>query len=217
MDPYWKTLIETESQKDYFQQLMEGVKRERQKHTVFPPPADTFRAFVETPFAEVKVVILGQDPYHNSGQANGLSFSVPEGMKVPPSLQNIYKELSSDLGCPTPTSGCLLHWAKQGVFLLNAVLTVRAHEAGSHKWVGWETFTNEVIRVLGGREDPIVFVLWGAYAKAKKNLIGGHHCVIESPHPSPFSSYQGFFGSRPFSKANKFLVSVGKTPIVWSQ
>lgn len=216
MDSTWKTLLTPEFQKPYFQALAERVNQERKTKQIFPGPNDVFKAFDATPFPDVKIVILGQDPYHGVGQAHGLSFSVQPLTKHPPSLVNIFKELNSDLGIRPPESGCLLPWAKQGVFLLNTVLTVRAHEAASHKGLGWETFTDEVIRLLGTREDPMVFILWGAYAKSKRPFIEAHHCVLDSPHPSPFSSYQGFFGSRPFSKANAFLKSVGKTPVDWA-
>lgn len=215
MDPHWKTLLELEVSKDYFQNLMVNIKREREKHHVFPPPNDVFNAF-NTPFSEVKVVILGQDPYHGPGQAHGLAFSVlPKVKKLPPSLRNIFKELNTDLGCALPSSGCLDHWARQGVLLLNTVLTVRSGEPGSHKHLGWETFTDQVVNLLSKREDSLVFILWGSLARSKRSQIGEHHFVIESPHPSPFSSYQGFFGSKPFSRTNELLVSIGKTPIAW--
>jgi uracil-DNA glycosylase len=216
MDPSWKTRLSAEFQKPYFLALAEYVREERRKSVVFPAPGDVFNAFKVTPFERVKVLILGQDPYINAGQAHGLSFSVPMGVKPPPSLQNIYKELNADLGLPIPKHGNLTRWAEQGVLLLNATLTVRAHEAGSHQGQGWETFTDVALKLLDEREAPVVFVLWGRYARAKKELIGSRHTIIESAHPSPMSAHQGFFGSRPFSKVNEALVGHGVSPIEWS-
>ncbi len=216
MHPSWMTALAPEFDKPYFRQLLAFVKRERAQGTVYPEPGDVFTAFNETAFESVRVVILGQDPYHNRGQAHGLSFSVRPNVLAPPSLQNIFKELRSDLGIPIPTTGCLLPWAQQGVFLLNAVLTVRAHEAGSHQGQGWETFTDEVIKLLAARPDPLIFVLWGRHARAKVDLVDtSRHTVIESPHPSPMSADRGFFGSRPFSKANQALKQYGQAPIDW--
>lgn len=183
---------------------------------IFPPSEDIFNAFEYTPLEEVKVVILGQDPYHGDGQAHGLSFSVRPGIKVPPSLVNIYKELKTDLNCSIPDNGDLTKWAKQGVLLLNAVLTVRAHQANSHKGIGWENFTDAAIKVLAAQDRPMVFILWGSSARSKKSLIHNpKHKIIESPHPSPLSAYNGFFNSRPFSRTNQYLESCGLTPIDW--
>ena len=178
--------------------------------------ADIFNAFKYTPYSEVKAVILGQDPYHGEGQAHGLCFSVKDGVEPPPSLVNIYKELKSDLGIEPPRSGCLTKWAKQGVLLLNTTLTVRAGAANSHSKCGWQEFTDEVIRILAKREKPMVFLLWGANARAKKSLIGGStHLILECAHPSPLSAFNGFFGCKHFSKTNDFLIKNGETPINW--
>lgn len=216
MHPSWKQALADEFQKPYFYTLADFVKAERVEHVVFPPPGQVFRAFDVTPFDEVRVCILGQDPYHNAEQAHGLSFSVQRGVKPPPSLVNIFKELKADLGCEPPKHGDLTHWAEQGVFLLNAVLTVRAHQPGSHREEGWETFTDAVITKLNEREQPIVFVLWGRYARNKAVLIDeNRHLVVESPHPSPMSASSGFFGSRPFSQINAGLVEAGHEPIDW--
>ncbi len=216
MDPSWRDRLSGEFSKPYFLQLVEFIREERRAHVVFPAAADVFNAFKLTPFEHVKVLVLGQDPYINAGQAHGLSFSVPPGVKPPPSLQNIYKELNADLGAPIPKHGNLTRWAEQGVFLLNATLTVRAHESGSHQGQGWETFTNKAIRLLNEREERMVFVLWGRYAREKRELINDRHTVIESAHPSPMSANQGFFGSRPFSKVNAALTGYGVSPIEWS-
>ena len=184
--------------------------------TCYPPAGEIFAAFDRCPFPDVKVVLLGQDPYHGEGQAHGLSFSVQAGVEPPPSLKNIFQELSSDLGCRTPKSGCLAPWAKQGVLLLNTVLTVRAHAAASHHGHGWETFTDKIIALLSARKKPLVFILWGAPARRKKAMIASPpHAVIESAHPSPLSAFRGFFGSRPFSRANAFLERTGQSPIDW--
>lgn len=185
--------------------------------TIFPAKENIFNALKLTDYNNVKVVIMGQDPYHGVGEAHGLSFSVQEGVKVPPSLQNIYKELNNDLNIPIKTSGDLTNWAKQGVLLLNAVLTVEKDKASSHKGLGWELFTDYIIKLLNQREDPIVFILWGNFAREKKKYItNSQHCIIESPHPSPFSAYNGFFGSKPFSKTNDFLIKNKKEPVDWS-
>lgn len=217
LEPSWKAALQSEFEEAYFTELTEFVKSEYKSGTVYPPPKFIFRAFELCPFDSVKVVILGQDPYHGPGQANGLSFAVNEGVALPPSLRNIFQELESDLGKPLENrSGDLSRWAEQGVLLLNATLTVRARTAGSHQNKGWEQFTDAVIRVLSEKREHLVFILWGNYAKAK----GAHidrtkHLVIESPHPSPFSAYNGFFGSKPFSKTNEYLETQGETPINW--
>jgi uracil-DNA glycosylase len=217
IEPSWKKVLQDEFGKEYFKQLTEFVRAEYQHAIIYPPPKNIFRAFELTPFENVEVVILGQDPYHNPGQANGLCFAVSEGQRLPPSLQNIFKEIENDLGRPlVHRTGDLERWAKQGVLLLNATLTVKAHSAGSHQGKGWEQFTDAAIRVLSERRENLVFILWGNYARSK----GAHidrfkHCVIESTHPSPFAAYNGFFGSKPFSKANKYLEAQGKKPIDW--
>lgn len=216
MHESWRERLADETQKPYFDQLVDFVRKERESHVVFPSRTNVFTAFKVTPFDDVRVVILGQDPYHNAGQAHGLSFSVLPEMTPPPSLKNIYKELEEDVGVTLPKHGHLLSWAEQGVFLLNSVLTVRAHSPGSHRGKGWETFTDAVISLLSAREKPTVFILWGSYARSKAGLIQGHHTVIESAHPSPMSAHNGFFGSRPFSKANKALEAAGRGSIDWS-
>ena len=216
MEPLWKGILSSEVEKPYFQKLLKFVRQERSTHIVYPPSGNVFEAFNATPLDQVRVLILGQDPYFNEGQAHGLSFSVRPGVFTPPSLQNIYKELHSDLGLPIPTQGYLMPWARQGVFLLNSVLTVRAHEPGSHKDQGWEIFTDAVIRILANM-DPMVFILWGRYARDKASFIdASKHRVLEAAHPSPMSATNGFFGSRPFSKTNQALKGFGKTPIDWS-
>lgn len=216
MEPLWKGILSSEVEKPYFQKLLKFVRQERSTHIVYPPSGNVFEAFNATPLDQVRVLILGQDPYFNEGQAHGLSFSVRPGVFTPPSLQNIYKELHSDLGLPIPTQGYLMPWARQGVFLLNSVLTVRAHEPGSHKDQGWEIFTDAVIRILADM-DPMVFILWGRYARDKASFIdASKHRVLEAAHPSPMSATNGFFGSRPFSKTNQALKGFGKTPIDWS-
>ena len=216
MHPSWKQALATEIAKPYFRELAEFVKQERREHLVFPPAGQVFEALRVTPFDETRVLILGQDPYHNVGQAHGLSFSVPQGVKPPPSLFNIYRELADDVGFDHPGHGDLTAWAKQGVLLLNAVLTVRAHQAGSHRGQGWERFTDAVIRALNGRQEPLVSVLWGRYAQDKGDLLEGpQHVTIESAHPSPMSASSGFFGSRPFSQVNDALVRFGREPIDW--
>lgn len=212
----WKNYLDEEFDKSYYRHLRDFLKNEYQQTTIFPSMHDIFNAFHLTPYAQVKVVILGQDPYHGPNQAHGLSFSVKPGNAIPPSLLNIYKELKQDLGCSIPNHGYLKKWAEQGVLLLNTVLTVRAHAANSHKNKGWETFTDEVIKHLNNHTSPIVFILWGSHARAKKSMITQpNHYIIESPHPSPLSAHRGFFGSRPFSKTNEFLKSVQRTPIDW--
>lgn len=212
----WNPLLRQEFDKPYWRELQAFVEQERARYQVFPPKPDVFRALHLTPHADTRVLILGQDPYHGPGQAHGLCFSVPRGVAIPPSLVNIHKELEHDLGCPPPDHGNLEHWAKQGVLLLNAVLTVRAHKANSHQGKGWETFTDEVIRVVNDKPETVVFLLWGSYARRKKALIDtSRHVVIESPHPSPLSAHNGFFGSRPFSRANEALRAAGREPIDW--
>ncbi|HVV39206.1 MAG TPA: uracil-DNA glycosylase [Candidatus Paceibacterota bacterium] len=213
----WKQHLEQEFGKEYFKELTDFVKSEYKNGAVYPAPKNIFRAFQLCPFEKVEVVILGQDPYHGPKQANGLSFAVEEGMRLPPSLQNIFKEIENDLGKPmVHTSGDLTRWAEQGVLLLNATLTVRAHLAGSHQNKGWEQFTDAAIAALSDQREHLVFILWGNYARTKGARIDrSKHLVIESPHPSPFSAYNGFFGSKPFSKANNYLVKQGKKPIDW--
>jgi uracil-DNA glycosylase len=213
----WDKILENEFQKDYYKSIRAFLKNEYFSRTVFPPMHDIFNALKYTPYSEAKVVILGQDPYHEIGQAHGLSFSVKKGVKIPPSLVNIYKELNSDIGMKIPNHGELTSWAKQGVLLLNATLTVREGMANSHKDIGWSIFTDEVIKKLNERNTPVVFILWGANARSKKKYITNkNHLIIESAHPSPLSAYNGFFGSRPFSKANSFLKSHGITEINWN-
>ena len=212
----WKDKLTSEFEKPYFADLVNFVKQEYTSYTVYPNGRQLFNAFEKTPFPNVKVVILGQDPYHEPGQAHGLCFSVNEGVPLPPSLQNIYKELETDLGIPVRSSGNLEHWASQGVLLLNATLTVRAHQAGSHQRRGWETFTDAVIHRIAEEKEHIVFILWGSYAQQKGAFVDQRkHLVIKSPHPSPLSSYRGFFGSKPFSKANEYLEATGQKPISW--
>lgn len=213
----WKRTLSEEFDRDYFKKLSEFVRSEYLKTTVYPPPKFVFHAFELTPFDKVKVVILGQDPYHGPHQAHGLAFSVNEGIQIPPSLINIYKEIGTDLGRKTKNqNGSLEGWAKQGVLLLNATLTVRAHQAGSHQHKGWEEFTDAVIRVLSEKKEHLVFILWGSYAQRKGAVIDQtKHLVIKSPHPSPLSAYNGFFGSKPFSKANEYLEKHHEKPIDW--
>jgi uracil-DNA glycosylase len=211
----WRKVLAGELDQPYFRELQKFVRAQRQAHTVFPPAEDVFNAFKHTPYDKVKVLLLGQDPYHDDGQAHGLCFSVRPGVKPPPSLVNIFKELHSDLGCTVPDNGCLTPWAEQGVMLLNAVLTVRAHEPASHKDRGWETFTDAVIRALSARPEPVVFVLWGGYAQKKQQLIdAGRHRILTAAHPSPLSAKK-FFGSRPFSLVNQALMELGRTPVDW--
>jgi len=213
----WLNTFSDELQSDWFDALNCFVDAQRQVHKVFPAPTEVFNSFKYSPFARTRVVIIGQDPYHEDGQAHGLAFSVPPGVPAPPSLVNIYKELSVDIGCPRPQSGCLIPWARQGVLLLNTIMTVRAHNANSHKGQGWERFTDTVIERMSGKTDRVVFLLWGAQARAKSVLIDKHrHIVIESPHPSPLSASRGFFGSHPFSRANDALQDSGQPPINWA-
>ena len=212
-------MLKEEFEKPYFAELSAFVKKEYQNEVVYPPPKNIFRAFELCPFDKVEVVILGQDPYHGRGQANGLCFAVGGGVALPPSLQNIFKELSADCNLPFEAltkKGDLEHWARQGVLLLNAMLTVRASLAGSHQGKGWEAFTDAAIQALSERREHLVFILWGNYAKQKGAYIDrATHCVIESAHPSPFAAHHGFFGSRPFSRANEYLQQQGKKPIDW--
>jgi uracil-DNA glycosylase len=213
----WKTQLEEEFRSPYFIRLKEFLLREKSAgKVIYPPGRSIFRAFENTPFEEVKVVILGQDPYHGQGQANGLCFSVSEGIPLPPSLKNIFKELQSDLGIPFPKNGNLDKWASQGVLLLNATLTVRAGEAGSHQNQGWEQFTDTIIRLLSEKKEGLVFLLWGRFAQAKEGLIDSNkHYLLKAAHPSPFSAHSGFLGCRHFSKANQLLISSGKEPVDW--
>lgn len=212
----WDKHLSAEYEKPYFKQLEETVKAEYKKYRVFPPYDLIYAALKAVGYDDVKVVILGQDPYHGEGQANGLAFAVGDGVPLPPSLVNIFKELSEDLGCPAPKCGTLLGWAKQGILLLNTVLSVRSGMPQSHADIGWQTFTDAVIAALNARERPAAFILWGANAIAKKALIAPRHFVVCSPHPSPLSASRGFFGSRPFSKVNAFLTEQGQTPIDWA-
>lgn len=216
LEPSWLAKLEPEFEEPYFAELSTFVKKEYAKGKVFPPPKRIFRAFDLCPFDQVKVVILGQDPYHGQGQANGLCFAVDEGVAPPPSLQNVFKEIESDLGRPPHTDPDLLHWATQGVLLLNATLTVRASSAGSHQGKGWERFTDAAVRALSEGREHIVFLLWGNYAKQKgAHIDRTRHCVLESAHPSPFSAASGFFGNKHFSKTNEYLKQHGLTPINW--
>nr|WP_285855066.1 uracil-DNA glycosylase [Paenibacillus cellulositrophicus] len=213
----WDEQLKEETEKDYFQELRYKLAKEYKLHKVYPPKEDLFKALKLTSYEDTKVVILGQDPYHGPGQAHGLSFSVKPGVRIPPSLVNIYKELHSDLGLPIPNHGTLVHWAEQGVLLLNTVLTVRDGEANSHKGLGWERFTDAVIEKLNERDKPVVFILWGSHAQKKGAFIDRKkHLVIQSVHPSPLSVHRGFFGSRPFSKANAFLAAHGIKPVDWA-
>lgn len=212
----WKNLLEDEFAKEYYLSLRNFLVTEYKTKTIYPDKYDIFNALHFTSYKDVKVVILGQDPYHGPGQAHGLSFSVNPGVRIPPSLLNIYKELNSDLGCFIPNNGYLKKWADQGVLLLNTSLTVRAGEANSHKNKGWEVFTDKIISLVNEKEDPVVFLLWGNNAIKKKNLITNKkHLILTSVHPSPLSASRGFFGSKPFSKINEFLISINKAPIDW--
>ncbi len=216
IEPSWHQVLEAEFEKPYFQTLTEFIREEYAHNTIYPAGRNIFRAFDKCPFNEVKVVIIGQDPYHGEEQANGLCFSVNDGIAHPPSLQNIFKEVASDIGTPIPESGNLDRWAEQGVLLLNAVLTVRAHEAASHAGRGWEQFTDAVVRELNQRQQNIVYMLWGNYAQRKGAIVDAtRNCILKAVHPSPLSVYRGFFGSRHFSQANAYLRSVGKREIVW--
>lgn len=216
LEPSWKSALADEFEKPYFKTLATEVRKRYQERTVFPAPKHVFLSFELCTFDAIKVVILGQDPYHGKGQAHGLSFSVQDGIPVPPSLKNIYKELSSDIGKNIPTSGNLEHWAKQGVLLLNATLTVEESKPGSHQKLGWEIFTDEVIRTISEKKENVVFLLWGNYARAKRALIDeGKHLILEAPHPSPLSAHAGFFGSKPFSKTNEYLKKHNLQEIDW--
>jgi len=213
----WKEVLAEEMKKPYFVELQSFLDKEYAEHTIYPARNDIVSAFQLTPFDEVKVVILGQDPYHGPEQAHGMSFSVKPGVAIPPSLRNMFKELSEDIGCSIPMSGYLENWAKQGVLLLNTVLTVRAGEANSHKGMGWETLTDAVIQKLSEREKPVIFVLWGKPAQSKMKLIDTtKHLILQAPHPSPLSAHRGFFGSKPYSKINAQLISWGDKPIDFS-
>lgn len=212
----WDELLKEEYQEEYFQKLLEFIKEEYKKKTIYPKQNEVFNAFRYTDFDNLKVVILGQDPYHGPNQAEGLSFSVSNEVLKPPSLKNIFKELESDMKIPFPEANSLKPWAKQGVLLLNAVLTVEEHKPTSHKDKGWEHFTDDIIKIINKKKEPVVFILWGSYARDKKKLITNpNHYIIESAHPSPFSARNGFFGSKPFSKTNKFLKSKGIKEIDW--
>tara|TARA_B110000977_G_scaffold133960_1_gene170586 strand:+ start:2289 stop:2984 length:696 start_codon:yes stop_codon:yes gene_type:complete len=212
----WNGVLKDEFEKEYFEKLTDFVKTEYKSEVCFPPVKDIFNAFEMCSFSNTKIVILGQDPYHGKGQAHGLSFSVPEGMKIPPSLRNIFKELASDLGVDSPTQGDLTSWAKQGVLLLNATLTVRKSSPVSHQKQGWEEFTDSVIKTISNKKESVVIVLWGKFAEQKVSLIDeSKHCIITSSHPSPFSAHRGFLGSKPFSKTNEFLEKKGIEKIDW--
>ncbi|GGN96273.1 uracil-DNA glycosylase [Saccharibacillus kuerlensis] len=212
----WDDVLKDELHQPYFKELMQRVQEEYRTHTVYPPEPLLFQALKLTPFASVKAVILGQDPYHGPGQAHGLSFSVLPGVRIPPSLRNMYKEMASDLGVPVPDHGYLIHWAEEGVLLLNTVLTVREGQAASHQKLGWQRFTDAIIQAIGEREQPAVFILWGAHAQKKEALIDANrHGILKSVHPSPLSARGGFFGSRPFSQTNHYLESHGIQPINW--
>ncbi|MBQ5419886.1 MAG: uracil-DNA glycosylase [Selenomonas sp.] len=212
----WAGLLDDELKQPYYQELRQFLISEYRSRQIFPDMYAIFNALHYTSYADTKVVILGQDPYHGDGQAHGLSFSVLPGIEPPPSLLNIFQELSTDLGCTIPNNGCLKPWAEQGVLLLNTVLTVRAHQAGSHQGKGWEHFTDKIINLLNEREKPLAFILWGAPARRKKAMITNpQHFIVESPHPSPLSAYRGFFGSRPFSRVNEFLQRTGQSQINW--
>ena len=216
LEPSWKNALAPFFQSEIFSELTKFVRKEYQTHQIFPPGKQIFSAFWHCPLPSVKVVILGQDPYHGEGQANGLAFSVAPGIPFPPSLHNIFKELKTDLGVPLPPDGDLTRWAAQGVFLLNATLTVRANEAGSHQNQGWEYFTDEVIQTLSREREKLVFVLWGAFAHKKEALIDSDkHFILKAPHPSPLAAHRGFWGCKHFSQANDYLASTGQTPISW--
>lgn len=213
----WNPVLKAQMEQPYWAELQSFVAAERAEQAVFPPKDEVFAALHLTPYADVRVLILGQDPYHGPGQAHGLCFSVRKGVPVPPSLQNIFKEMQSDIGATPPGHGNLQHWAEQGVLLLNATLTVRAHQAASHQGKGWERFTDAVIAAVNAKPERVVFILWGASARKKKALIDtSRHAVIESAHPSPLSAHNGFFGSRPFSRANELLEAAGRPPVDWA-
>lgn len=210
----WDKILEEEYKKDYFINMLKTLQIEYRTKTIFPPKQDVFKALRLTDYDNIKIVILGQDPYHGTGEAEGLSFSVQDGIRKPPSLKNIFKELKDDLGYDEPESGSLIRWAKEGVLLLNSLLTVEKDKPLSHKKLGWETFTDEIIKKINEKETPVVFILWGAYARSKKVYITNpNHFIIESAHPSPFSARNGFFGSKPFSRANHFLISKKISPV----
>lgn len=212
----WSKFLDDELKEDYYQVLRRFLIEEYKTRRIFPDMYSIFNALHYTSYESTKVLILGQDPYHERGQAHGLSFSVLPGVEIPPSLKNIFKELHDDMGCKIPNNGCLKSWSEQGVLLLNAVLTVREHYANSHQGKGWERFTDKIISILNQRERPVAFILWGNYARKKKLLIDSQrHFIIESAHPSPLSASKGFFGTRPFSKVNEFLKSIGESPIDW--
>ena len=216
LPPSWQAVVGDELEKPYFHRLRDFLEKERKEHTVYPPEDEVFTALRLTPYDETKVVILGQDPYHGPGQAHGLAFSVQPGVKPPPSLRNIFKELHADLGCKIPNNGYLVPWAEQGVLLLNTVLTVREGEPNSHKGKGWEKFTDAIIRTVGHKPEEVVFVLWGAHAGKKIELVDtDRHTIVQSVHPSPLSAKRGFFGSRPFSQINEALRKAGKPEIDW--
>ena len=216
IEPGWKQRLAPEFEKEYFKNLTDFVRQEYKTTAVYPRAANIFRAFDACPFDDLKVVVIGQDPYHGPGQAHGLCFSVGDGVQFPPSLQNIFKEIATDLGRPMPASGNLERWAAQGVLLLNAVLTVRAHQAASHQGRGWETFTDAVIQKIAQEKEGIVYLLWGAYAQRKAGFVDRtRNCVLETVHPSPLSAHRGFFGCRHFSRANEYLAAQGKTPVEW--
>lgn len=213
----WDILLENCFQSDWYKALRSYLRSEYSEHNVYPDMYDIFNSLVYTPYNDTKVVIIGQDPYHGKGQAHGLCFSVKNGVAIPPSLQNIFKEINSDLGIPISNKGCLISWATQGVLLLNAILTVREGSPLSHKGKGWETLTDKIISLLNDRKDPVIFLLWGSPARAKKSLItNSQHYVLEAPHPSPLSAYYGFFGCKHFSKTNEILQSLGKVPVDWA-
>lgn len=217
IEPSWKQALAKEFEQPYFEQLTNFVRSEYQRTKIYPPPKQIFYAFNHCPFDHVKVIIIGQDPYHGQGQANGLCFSVRNGVAIPPSLQNIYKEIHDDLGLPIPTTGNLEHWADQGVLLLNATLTVQAGQAGSHQGKGWEQFTDAVIKILSDQKTGLVFLLWGNYAKQKGAIIDrSKHHVLTAAHPSPFSANNGWFGCKHFSQTNALLHANGQTPIAWT-
>ena len=213
----WDEILKDEFQSDYYAQIRETLKQEYASHEIYPPMQDIFNALRYTSYSDVKAVLLGQDPYHGPGQAHGLCFSVRPGVAPPPSLQNIFKELQSDMGLPAPHSGCLIPWAKEGVLMLNTTLTVRRGQANSHSKIGWTKFTDAIIQKLNDHEQPIVFLLWGSNARSKKALITNpNHLILEIVHPSPLSAHQGFFGSRHFSQCNEFLMAHGIAPIDWT-
>lgn len=213
----WDNVLKEEFDKEYFKIILDQIKSEYNTKVIYPKRSEIFKAFRITSYNDTKVVILGQDPYHGEGQAEGLSFSVKKGIPKPPSLKNIFKELKDDVGCDIPDDGSLLEWANRGVLLLNAVLTVEENKPASHKYIGWETFTDEVIKKLNEKTTPVVFILWGAFARNKKKYItNSRHLIVESAHPSPFSAYSGFFGSKPFSKTNDFLIKNNILPVDWN-